>query len=65
MAPLSLPIQAAVDREAMLQRFVVDTPVIDPTTGKVLEILRNPINGSYGPEPNDPSCVAAKIVLPV
>jgi hypothetical protein len=51
---LNLPIQAVVDRSVPLQRFVVDTPVVDPQTGTLLAILKNPVGGVHGPDPNDP-----------
>jgi hypothetical protein len=61
MPPLRLPVQAVVDREEMLQPFMIDTPITDPTTGKVLEVLRAPVNGSHGSEPSDPAFFCAKI----
>jgi hypothetical protein len=52
---LYIPIQAVVNRSELLQIFMVDTPIVDPTTGRVLQILKDPPWGAYGPVPGDPA----------
>ena len=55
--PLHLPIQAVVDRRTPLSLG----PLIDqevrqpPKTGKVIQILRSPVDGPYGFDPNEPA----------
>jgi hypothetical protein len=53
--PLHLPIQAVVDRRAPLSLApMIDQEVHEPKTGKVIQILRAPVHGPYGFDPNDP-----------
>jgi hypothetical protein len=52
---VNLPIQGVVDRSAPLQHFMIDTRIVDPNTGSVLQIFRNPAGGVHGPDPNDPA----------
>jgi hypothetical protein len=53
--PLHLPIQAVVDRRALLSLApMIDKEVREPKTGRVIEILRAPVDGPYGFDPNDP-----------
>jgi hypothetical protein len=48
----NLPIQRAVDRTELFEPTTVDIEIRDPN-GKVLEILRFPVRGRYGSDPND------------
>lgn len=50
---LKLPIQATVDRATPLDIFLVPTEVTD-STGRVIEIIEDPVGGPYGPLPADP-----------
>lgn len=50
---LKLPIQATVDRATPPDIFLVATEVTD-STGRVIETLKNPVGGPYGPLPADP-----------
>ncbi len=53
--PLHLPIQAVVDRSMPLSKApVIDLEVRDPQTKRVIQILRNPVDGPYGFDPGDP-----------
>jgi hypothetical protein len=48
-----LPVQSVVDRTTVLEPMLVDTAITH--NGKVLEILRYPVFGPYGPLPSDPA----------
>jgi hypothetical protein len=49
-----LPVQGVVDRSALLDIYLVGTPVIDDD-GKTVEILEDPVGGPYGALPGDPA----------
>ena len=56
--PLHLPVQAVVDRSAPLERApFLETVIRDPAAmaPKVIEFLREPVGGPFGPDPNDPT----------
>lgn len=48
-----LPIQRAVDRRAQFSPTTIDIEIRDG--GKIVEILRFPVNGRYWSDPNDPA----------
>lgn len=50
----NLPVQTAVDRADRLEAETVDIEIRDPS-GNILEILRFPVFGRYGSDPNDPA----------
>jgi hypothetical protein len=52
--PLRLPVQGVVDRSVLLHMYLISTPVID-STGKTVEILKDPVGGPYGALPADPA----------
>jgi hypothetical protein len=47
-----LPVQAVVNRLSPLEPMLVDIEIL--SDGKVIQILRYPEFGPYGPDPNDP-----------
>jgi hypothetical protein len=49
-----LPVQSVVDRRIALDIYLVPLNVTDDT-GKILQILENPVGGPYGPLPSDPA----------
>jgi hypothetical protein len=57
---LKLPVQAAVDRSVPLAIYLVATDVFD-SGGNIVEILNEPVGGSYGSLPGDPAWSAANV----
>jgi hypothetical protein len=54
--PLHLPIQAVVDRAVPLSYApLIDQEVRNPKTNELIQILRGPVDGPYGPDPGDPA----------
>jgi hypothetical protein len=51
--PLNLPTQAAVDRSAPLEIYLVATPIKE--NGTTIETLEDPVGGPYGSLPGDPA----------
>lgn len=53
---LNLPVQRPIDRRVPYDLFTERKPVIEPTTGKVVEVLIQPVGGNQGDHhPGDPS----------
>jgi hypothetical protein len=58
-AEAKLPALGVVDRHARLSFGTLDRPVRQD--GTVIQILRYPVFGSYGPDPNDPAWFSHRI----
>ena len=54
--PLHLPIQRVINRAKPLSIGpMIDQEVREPKTGKLIQILRGPVDGPYGSDPGDPA----------
>jgi hypothetical protein len=60
LAARRLPVQGIVDRRQALGPAMMDVKLITPS-GKLVEVLRVPVGGNYGPSPADPARFSERV----